>query len=187
MKRLFKKFTKLIYPLLLGFFVLYIFGARGTGNNDNSNKPYFYFGFPYNTGEELILIVTYFFLICFVLFWVGLIGQTCILGSEHRKTKNLNALEELFGTYFKMVTPTILSFGIWWIFTIHIEENQAYMLYFTGPDFEVVEYMLPYTVMLLLLFALTGIVGTIVVECKINRKRKKEIAAQPDKQEDTAE
>ena len=31
MKELFKKFTKLIYPLMLTFFVLYIFGATGTG------------------------------------------------------------------------------------------------------------------------------------------------------------
>lgn len=121
----------------------------------------------------------YFFLICHILFWVGLIGQTCILGSEHRKSKNIDNLEELFGTYFKMVTPTFLGFAVLCLPSLHPP--------FTRSEIVFVEDVLPITTLLLFLFALTGIVGTIVVECKINRKRKKEIAAQPDKQEDTAE
>lgn len=152
MKRLFKKFTSLIYPTMIGYAVASYTDTPG---------------------------MIYFFLICHILFWVGLIGQTCILGSEHRKSKNIDSLEELFGTYFKMVTPTFLGLAVLCLPSLHPP--------FTRSEIAFVEDVLPITTLLLFLFALTGIVGTIVVECKINRKRKKEIAAQPDKQEDTAE
>ena len=99
MKELFKKFTKLIYPLMLTFFVLYIFGASGTGNNDASEKPYFYFGFTFRQFQWLEVSLSYVWLICILVFFVGLIGQTCVLGKEHRKTKDLKALAELFDTY----------------------------------------------------------------------------------------
>lgn len=152
MKRLFQKFTSLIYPTMIGYAVASYTDTPG---------------------------MIYFFLLCHILFWMGLIGQTCILGSEHRKSKNIDTLEELFGTYFKMVTPTFLGFAVLCLPSLHPPVTRSEIAF--------VEDVLPITTLLLFLFALTGIVGTIVVECKINRKRKKEIAAQPDKQEDTAE
>lgn len=178
MKELFKKFTKLIYPLMLTFFVLYIFGASGTGNNDASEKPYFYFGFTFRQFQWLEVSLSYVWLICILVFFVGLIGQTCVLGKEHRKTKDLKALAELFDTYLKMLTPALLGSALWWLYTLYISESQSYMLYFVGPELDVFENSLHFVTVLLFLIALTGLVGTTVVEImryKKNKKAKEEV------------
>ena len=102
-----------------------------------------------------------------------MIGQTCVLGKEHRKTKDLKALAELFDTYLKMLTPALLGSALWWLYTLYISESQSYMLYFVGPELDVFENSLHFVTVLLFLIALTGLVGTTVVEIMRYKKNKK--------------